>query len=148
MSQPVDDGGLRIVCVRPFGSFEAFEQRILQIALNLSAPLQYVTLGGLNQADAELGWLGFLSPALPTVVVVRARRVVAKCIGDLPYRELAELVSTAARMDAPWSAEDSASDGAAGGTSPMRQEGKRHRNPEARVGSEARVDTQARGVHA
>jgi hypothetical protein len=88
------DGRIDLVCIRPLGPFTAFDDRLTRIALRWVRKV-HVTIIRTWDCAAQNEWLGFVSAAVPTVLLIRAGRVIAKCVGDLPYLELEQVVSGA-----------------------------------------------------
>lgn len=89
-----DDGRIQLVCIRPLGPFAAFDERLTAVALR---HVRAVRVSIFRTWDfAARHDLGFVSPTLPTVIIVRDGEVVAKAIGDVPQRELEEMLVRAA----------------------------------------------------
>jgi len=89
-----DGGRIQMVCIRPPGAFAAFDERLNAVALRHVRSVRvsiFRTWDFAAQHD-----LGFVSPTLPTVIIVRDGEVVAKTIGDVPQRELENIVARAA----------------------------------------------------
>jgi hypothetical protein len=84
-----DNGRLQMVVIRPAGPFTAFDARLSDVAIRFVRDVRVRILRTWD-VEAQLD-LGFVSPRLPTVIVVRDGEVVAKAIGDLPRRELERL---------------------------------------------------------
>jgi hypothetical protein len=93
-----DDGRIQMVCIRPPGAFAAFDERLSTVALR---QVRSVRVSIFRTWDfAAHHDLGFVSPTLPTVILVRDGEVVAKAIGDVPQRELEEMLVRAAPAEA------------------------------------------------
>jgi len=88
-----DDGRIHMVCIRPLGPFAAFDERLNAVALR---HVRSVRVSIFRTWDfAARHDLGFVSPTLPTVIIVRDGEAVAKAIGDVPQRELEDMLSRA-----------------------------------------------------
>ena len=90
-----DDGRIRIVCIRPPGPFKAFDERLTQLSSRFARFVRVTIVRSWDFA-AEHDWVGFVSRSVPTVFLVRAGRIIAKSVGDLPNAELCALVHGAA----------------------------------------------------
>jgi len=91
-----DDGTrVQLVCVRPPGSFDAFDERVTRIATRFVKVLR-VTILRTWDAAAQYDWLGFVSASVPTVMIIRAGRILAKAVGDIPYLALEQIIQDAA----------------------------------------------------
>jgi hypothetical protein len=89
-----DDDRLQLVCIRPPGAFKAFDDRVTLIATRLVKRVR-VTILRAWEAGTQADWLGFVSATVPTVLVLRAGQIVAKCVGDVPHSEIDALLSGA-----------------------------------------------------
>jgi hypothetical protein len=77
---------LQLYCHLPAsGAFAAFDARLRDLAHRLRVKISH----------RSSPRFGFLSPTVPTVVVVRGGRVVAKVVGEVSERELARLLGEA-----------------------------------------------------
>ncbi len=85
------DGRLDVVCIRPPGPFKAFDDRLTQQALHFARFIRVPIVRSWDFA-AQHDWVGFVSRSVPTVLLVRAGRVIVKSVGDLPNLELRELI--------------------------------------------------------
>lgn len=90
-----DDGRIHAICVRPVGPFERFDQRLTTIATRFARILRVTIIRSWDFA-ASHDWSGFVSRSVPTVLMVKAGRVVAKCVGDLHLIDLESLLRSAA----------------------------------------------------
>jgi thioredoxin-like negative regulator of GroEL len=86
-----DDGRIDLVCIRPPGPFKTFDDRLTQVASRF-VRLVRVTIVRSWDFAAQHDWAGFVSRTVPTVLLVRAGRVVSKSVGCVPDSELRELI--------------------------------------------------------
>jgi hypothetical protein len=86
-----DDGRIDLVCIRPAGPFKAFDDRLTQVASRFVRHVRVTIVRSWDYA-ARHDWLGFVSRTVPTILLVRAGRVVGKTVGCVPDRELRELI--------------------------------------------------------
>lgn len=86
----VDDGRMHLICLRPIGAFQAFDERLTRMALRFTRFLRVTILRSWDFA-AQQDWVGFMSATVPTVLLVRAGQIVSKSVGDLPTIELEQL---------------------------------------------------------
>ncbi len=86
---------VHLVCVRPPGPFSAFDERVTRIATRFVKVLRVSILRTWDHS-AEHDWPGFVSASVPTVLVIRAGRILAKAAGDLPYQALEQILHDAA----------------------------------------------------
>jgi hypothetical protein len=94
------DARIHLIAVKPAGdAFARFEARLAIVAARWVGSVR-VTLITAGQGDE--GWPR-RSTVLPTVVLMRGGKLVGEAIGDLPLRELDEVVRAAATW--PWTAE-------------------------------------------
>jgi hypothetical protein len=90
-----DRGRPQLIVIRPVGPFQSFDARLTDVATRHVRDVRVRIFRTWDHA-AEHD-LGFVSPRLPTVIVVRDGEVVAKSIGDLPRHELERLAAGQAR---------------------------------------------------
>jgi hypothetical protein len=90
-----DASRVHLVCVRPPGPFSAFDERVTRIAMRFVKVLRVSILRTWDHA-AQHDWLGFVSASVPTVLIIRAGRILAKAVGDLPYQALEQILHDAA----------------------------------------------------
>lgn len=83
------------MCVRPPGPFTAFDERVTRIATRFVKVLHVTILRTWDHA-AQHDWLGFVSATVPTVLIIRAGRILAKAVGDIPYLALEQVIQDAA----------------------------------------------------
>lgn len=104
LSPPLDDlaaltlddpARVHLVCVRPTGPFSAFDDRITKIGTRFVRFVRVTILRTWDHA-AQLEWLGFVSTVVPTVLLVRGGRIIAKSVGDIPYLALEQIIQEAA----------------------------------------------------
>jgi hypothetical protein len=80
-----DSTSIHLLCIRPPGDFARFDSRLAILAARYAdVRITYVPL---EQAEKAV---------LPSVVLVRGGEIVGEAIGDLPLRELDEVVRCAA----------------------------------------------------
>ncbi len=80
-----DPAVIHLLCIRPPGDFERFDARLAILAA--------------RYADVRITFVAAARAAhaiLPSVVLVRRGEIVGEAIGDLPLRELDEVVRCAA----------------------------------------------------
>jgi len=82
-----DPTAIHLLCIRPQGDFERFDARLAILAARYTdVRITYVPLARAAHA------------VLPSVVLVRGGEIVGEAIGDLPLRELDEVVRAAATL--------------------------------------------------
>jgi len=91
------DPRIQLIAVIPAGDeFQRFEARLAVVAARYADSV-HVTLVSPGEGN-QLMWTR--SSVLPTVVLIRNGRLVGEAIGDLPLRELDEVVRAAATWPA------------------------------------------------
>ncbi len=94
---PAPELGLQqvdLVYVRPLGDFRQYEARLLAVVGRFRERIRFTKLraGELFRFTRERV---FLSKTVPNIVLVRRGEVVAQAVGDLPARELEQVVRSA-----------------------------------------------------
>jgi hypothetical protein len=77
-----DDGRLHAICVRPLGTYQRFDDHLTAIAARFARVLRVTIIRSWDFA-AQHDWSGFVSRSVPTVLLVRAGRVVGTCVGEI-----------------------------------------------------------------
>ncbi len=83
-----------LVYVRPLGDFRQYEARLLAVVGRFRERIRFTKLraGELFRFTRERV---FLSKTVPNIVLVRRGEVLAEAVGDLPARELEQIVRSA-----------------------------------------------------
>ncbi len=89
-SQQVD-----LVYVRALGDFRQYETRLLEVVARFRDRIRFIKAraGELSRFTRERV---FVSKTVPNIVLLRCGEVVAQAVGDLPARELEQVVRSAA----------------------------------------------------
>jgi hypothetical protein len=92
-----DDGRLHAICVRPVGPFQRFDDHLTTIATRFARVLRVTIVRSWDFA-AHHDWSGFVSRSVPTVLLVRAGRVVGTCVGEIQRMDVEALLRPVAAV--------------------------------------------------